>query len=63
MKEETRARIIGSCGHELKDVEGNFISFKDIDRMGERCTVYKTVCDECAEWYQKEMGAKLVNQK
>lgn len=58
MEKQKKAKIIGSCGHELKNVSGNFISYQEFE--GDKGTTYSTVCDECLVWYQKEMSAKMV---
>lgn len=51
--------IIGSCGHELVDF-GNQIVYNSIDRLGDKCKIYSTVCDKCLIWYVKEMGAEVL---
>ncbi len=51
--------IIGTCGHGLLDF-GNQIVFNEIDRFGDKCKIYSTVCDECLEWYVKEMNAEIL---
>jgi len=53
-------KVIASCGHEIADAVGNPIEYQDYDRQGEECTVFKTVCDDCLEWYLSEMKAKRI---
>lgn len=49
--------IIGSCGHELNNVEGNAVSYPSVDRCNTDCTVYATVCDDCLGFYVTELNA------
>ena len=44
--------VIGTCGHELKDVKGNEFAIKEY-QMGEKVVCYISVCDECAKWYRR----------
>ena len=50
--------IIGTCGHELKTVEGNVLRIKDttIDYMEDtfsNCVAIVSVCDRCKKIYEK----------
>jgi hypothetical protein len=45
--------VIGTCGHELDDIDGVALAVHGMDRTGVPCVDYISVCERCAEWYRK----------
>lgn len=54
--------IIGTCGHELKTIKGNFLALREYDREGNRTVAYICVCNKCKNEYKKG-GYMLPNKK
>lgn len=45
-------KVIGTCGHEFKDIKGNVLIIKEYNREGLRCICSVNVCDGCAVEYE-----------
>lgn len=53
--------IIASCGHQLPEYNfGAHIAYFDIDKFGEECRYYKTVCDDCLVWYKENLEIDIL---
>lgn len=44
--------IIASCGHQVTAETQRFVSAAYVDRLGNKCVSYKTVCDRCEDDYK-----------
>ena len=52
-------KVIGSCGHELKEGDGPrglgwLVTYEEHDREGELCEVTASVCTACKGLYEQQ---------
>ena len=56
MKNRDKLSIIGTCGHEIEERNGDFgtaVMIKDWVKDGSPAVAFHCVCDKCLTWYEE----------